>query len=237
MNKLKGVTVVIPCGGIGERLLPMTASLPKPLIPVFGRPVLNYVLDALFSQGFGDVVLSTGHGTEAIASFVAQQYPGREIRIHHANVAGTCGIFVDPAFPIESEDYLVVYADVLVLPNLVDLVKSHRQTGRGLALTAQPATMKSQPCSRIADDLSSVASVSRSSTGGSFWTYAPFAVLSRSTVELLRGRSWRQLDLVCDVVGAIGEAEVVVFPLDAPVVDIGEGAFAAGLLHAFQSRG
>lgn len=236
MNELEGVTAVIPCGGIGERLLPMTASVPKPLIPVFGRPVLTYVLDALLSQGFGDVILSTGHGAEAIASFVAQQYPSGKIRLHHANVAGTCGIFVDPSFRIESEDYLVAYADVLVLPDLVDLVKSHRRTDRGLTLTAQPATMKSQPCSRIADDLASAVSVSRASTGGPFWTYAPFAVLSRSTVERLRRRSWRRLDLVSDVVEAVDEAEVAVFPLDAPVVDIGEGAFAAGLLHAFQSR-
>lgn len=66
---------VILCGGRGERLRPLTDSLPKPLAPVAGRPFLEHLLAQLKRNGFREVVLLTGYLGEMIQSQIGD---GRE---------------------------------------------------------------------------------------------------------------------------------------------------------------
>lgn len=56
----------ILCGGLGTRLRPLTETLPKPLIPVNGRPFLAYLIDQLREQGVSRVLLLTGYLGEMI---------------------------------------------------------------------------------------------------------------------------------------------------------------------------
>lgn len=58
---------VILCGGRGERLRPLTDSLPKPLAPVAGRPFLTHLLEQLRDNGYREAVLLTGYRGEMIA--------------------------------------------------------------------------------------------------------------------------------------------------------------------------
>lgn len=52
---------VVLAAGDGGRLLPHTADTPKPLLSLAGRPLINYVLDALHEAGIDDAVIVTGH--------------------------------------------------------------------------------------------------------------------------------------------------------------------------------
>lgn len=52
---------LILAGGLGTRMRPVTETVPKVLIPVLGRPFVDYQLQWLQSQGFDDVVLSVGY--------------------------------------------------------------------------------------------------------------------------------------------------------------------------------
>lgn len=61
------VQVVILAGGLGTRLWPLTRDVPKPLVPVAGRPYLEYQLDLLRRQQIRDVLLLTGHLGQRIA--------------------------------------------------------------------------------------------------------------------------------------------------------------------------
>ncbi|MGA9139551.1 MAG: nucleotidyltransferase family protein [Methanocella sp.] len=56
----------ILCGGRGERLKPITDNVPKPMVPVAGKPILEYQLDLLKKYGVFDVVLLVGWHGEAI---------------------------------------------------------------------------------------------------------------------------------------------------------------------------
>ena len=49
---------VILAGGEGTRLRPLTCNLPKPLVPVCGKPVLFYILDLLNDNGFTEAVVA-----------------------------------------------------------------------------------------------------------------------------------------------------------------------------------
>jgi len=58
---------VILCGGRGERLRPLTDTLPKPLAPVAGRPFVAHLLQQLRDEGYREAVLLTGYRGEMIA--------------------------------------------------------------------------------------------------------------------------------------------------------------------------
>src|SRR4051794_41737697 len=60
---------IILAGGKGMRLRPYTAVLPKPLMPVGDRPVLDIVIRQLAHQGFERVTMATGYLAELIEAF------------------------------------------------------------------------------------------------------------------------------------------------------------------------
>jgi UTP--glucose-1-phosphate uridylyltransferase len=59
-------TAVIPAGGLGTRLLPLTRAVPKELLPVWKRPVLDYAVAEAASAGIERVVIITAPGKEAL---------------------------------------------------------------------------------------------------------------------------------------------------------------------------
>ncbi|OPY27590.1 MAG: Bifunctional protein GlmU [Methanocella sp. PtaU1.Bin125] len=59
----------ILCGGRGERLKPITDRVPKPMVPVAGKPILEYQLDLLKKYGILDAVLLVGWHGEAIEAY------------------------------------------------------------------------------------------------------------------------------------------------------------------------
>jgi len=64
-------TAVIPAGGLGTRLLPLTRAVPKELLPVWKRPVLDYALEEAVTAGIDRVVIITAPGKEALQTYFA----------------------------------------------------------------------------------------------------------------------------------------------------------------------
>ncbi|MCW5980205.1 MAG: NTP transferase domain-containing protein [Bryobacteraceae bacterium] len=60
---------VILAGGAGRRLLPYTATFPKPMMPVGHRPVLEIILRQLKAHGIGEVIIATGYLEELIRAY------------------------------------------------------------------------------------------------------------------------------------------------------------------------
>ena len=61
---------VIMAGGRGTRLLPLTLNRPKPMVEVLGRPVLDYVKDAMVAAGIEDIIVTTGFQGEVMSKHV-----------------------------------------------------------------------------------------------------------------------------------------------------------------------
>jgi len=73
---------IILSAGQGRRLLPYTASLPKCLVPVGGRPLLEWQLRNLYQCGVTEAVIVTGFMSGAVSSFTGQlKFPGFSLRI------------------------------------------------------------------------------------------------------------------------------------------------------------
>ena len=60
---------VIPAGGLGTRLLPTTKSVPKELLPILDRPMIQYGVEELVAAGVEDIVIVTSPGKEALEHY------------------------------------------------------------------------------------------------------------------------------------------------------------------------
>ncbi len=54
--------VVIPAAGLGTRFLPATKSMPKEMLPVLNRPVIQYVVEQAVAAGADDILIVPGRG-------------------------------------------------------------------------------------------------------------------------------------------------------------------------------
>lgn len=67
MEKRKRVTkAIIPAAGMGTRFLPATKSMPKEMLPIIDKPVLQYVIEEAVESGIEDILIITGRGKRAI---------------------------------------------------------------------------------------------------------------------------------------------------------------------------
>ncbi len=71
---------VIPAAGLGTRFLPVTKSVPKELLPILDRPMLQYVVEEAAEGGVEEVIIVTAPGKESIASYF-QPSPALERRL------------------------------------------------------------------------------------------------------------------------------------------------------------
>ena len=61
---------VIPAAGVGTRLLPVTKSLPKELVPILDNPMLQYVIEEAIEAGVEDVIVVSAPGKERIVDYI-----------------------------------------------------------------------------------------------------------------------------------------------------------------------
>lgn len=104
--------VVIPLAGKGTRLLPLTKHIPKPLIRVAGRPVMDYVMDKLEPLDVEELIIITGHLKEPVEKHVRSHYKQPARFIEQQVQDGTAGA-VRLAQPYVDGPMLIVFVDTL----------------------------------------------------------------------------------------------------------------------------
>jgi UTP--glucose-1-phosphate uridylyltransferase len=65
---------IIPAAGLGTRFLPATKAMPKEMLPIVDRPVIQYVVDEIVASGIEDIVLVTGSSKRAIEDHFDRSY-------------------------------------------------------------------------------------------------------------------------------------------------------------------
>ena len=112
---------ILLSAGKGSRLLPLTAEIPKCLIALSGRSLLEWQLDALSEAGVAEVVVVTGFGDELVASVVAGRHGVRTSFNPFYHVADNLGS-VWMARAEFDRDILLLNGDTLVSPALLSRV-------------------------------------------------------------------------------------------------------------------
>jgi mannose-1-phosphate guanylyltransferase len=101
--------------GIGSRLRPLTDLLPKCLVPIKGRPLLDIWLENLFGAGVEAVTVNTHYMAPMVQQFVsASPWAGRVTLVHEETLLGTAGTMMSQRQFVESSGpFLVAHADNL----------------------------------------------------------------------------------------------------------------------------
>ncbi len=129
----------ILAAGEGLRMRPLTSNIPKPLLPVAGRPFLEHNLDALKDSGIKDIILLVGWRAQRIREHfgdgrdfgVRIEYVEQEERLGTAHAIGMIKDMVDSPF-------LCLYGDVVLTKDSIKgLIEHHRKVkGTVMALTS-----------------------------------------------------------------------------------------------------
>jgi NDP-sugar pyrophosphorylase family protein len=134
IEKFAGATMraIILAGGKGVRLAPLTAVIPKPLVPIGGKPILEIIIRQLQNLGFKSITLAVGYMADLIRAYFGDGANfGVKIDYSYEEAPlGTAG----PLALINglNETFLVMNADVLTNLNYQELVRYHR-AHRGIA--------------------------------------------------------------------------------------------------------
>lgn len=131
---------MIFAAGLGTRLKPLTDSMPKALVPVAGRPMLEHIILKLKGSGFNELVINIHHFGEQILDFLrANENFGLTIHISdERDCLLDTGGGIKKAAPFfrDEEPFLVHNVDILSDTDLKTLYQYHLQSGNDATLLA-----------------------------------------------------------------------------------------------------
>jgi mannose-1-phosphate guanylyltransferase / phosphomannomutase len=126
---------VIMAGGEGSRLRPLTSNVPKPMLPVANRPLMEHIIELLRNHGITDIVATVQFLSSVIRNYfgdgsdlgVSLSYATEDVPL------GTAGSVVG-AQDLLNGTFVVVSGDALTDVNLTDVLEFHRAKGAAATL-------------------------------------------------------------------------------------------------------
>jgi glucose-1-phosphate thymidylyltransferase len=104
--------VIVPLAGKGTRLLPLTKRVPKPLVHVAGRPVMDYVMDTIAGFDVEELLVITGHLKEDVERYIRTHYRVPARFVEQKTLDGTAGA-INLARPWVDGPVLIIFVDTL----------------------------------------------------------------------------------------------------------------------------
>jgi dTDP-glucose pyrophosphorylase/predicted transcriptional regulator len=139
----RGNPVIIMAGGKGKRLLPITTDIPKPMVEIHGKPMLEWIIQRFVHQGFSEFHLAINH-----LGHIIEQYFGDgkkfHCRIHYLReqeflgTAGALSLFSGAP----SEPILVINGDILAAIDFGSIIDYHASTESIATVCARPHRME-----------------------------------------------------------------------------------------------
>lgn len=130
-------------GGKGERLRPLTDGIPKPLVRVNGKPILQYGLELLAENGIEKIILGTGYLHEKIESFFGDgKRFGLDIQYSVESVPLGTGGALKLAEPLLEKRFCMMNGDTISDIAVAEMGEMHARTGAfaTLAVRKIPST-------------------------------------------------------------------------------------------------
>ena len=137
---------MILAGGRGSRLMPMTAEIPKPMIEVAGRPILERIVTHLVGFGIHRIALAVGYMAEAIEEHFGdgERFGCRieYLRENPGTPLGTGGPLssLDRLHPDLADPVLVLNGDLITQFDVASLLESHSATSAAITIGVVPYT-------------------------------------------------------------------------------------------------
>lgn len=124
------VKALLLAAGLGTRLRPLTERLPKCLVPIGGRPLVEYWFDRLRDAGIREVLINTHHHASQVRAVIDRVNREGLLRVaesHEPILLGSAGtIHANREFAHDATDCVIAYADNLSDVDLGALLRCHR---------------------------------------------------------------------------------------------------------------
>jgi mannose-1-phosphate guanylyltransferase len=122
--------------GLGTRLRPITDHIPKCLVPVHGKPLLEYWLDLLLPNGIDRILLNTHYLPDEVRSYVrSSRWRDRVTLVHEDELLGTGGTVLGNREFFEGAPFLVAHADNLTRFDVGAFLARHQNRPAGTEIT------------------------------------------------------------------------------------------------------
>jgi NDP-sugar pyrophosphorylase family protein len=123
------ITAIILAGGKGENLRPYTYELPKSLLPIKSRPILEYIIENLRRAEIRNIIICIGYLGEKIKEYFAD---GKKwgVKIQYSEEKyplGTGGAIFRASQYVKNQSFILIHGDVLTDLNLKDLINFHKE--------------------------------------------------------------------------------------------------------------
>ena len=130
---------IILAGGLGERLRPLTNNTPKPLLPIKGKPILQYAVENLKKYGVTDIILGISYHADKIKEYFGD---GSKFGVNisysiEEEPLGTGGAVKQAAKDIK-EPFILLWGDNLIDIDINKLIQSHKRNNARITMTLTP---------------------------------------------------------------------------------------------------
>ena len=141
------IKAMIMSAGVGSRLEPLTKFVPKPLVPIANKPVMDILFDNLLSIGIRDVVCNTYYLADKIINRYENNSHGLNFNyIKEETLSGTAGGVKKCQFFFEKGDtFVVLSADGLSNADIEKGIEIHRQSGAIATIGVKEIAMEEVP--------------------------------------------------------------------------------------------
>ena len=119
---------ILLAAGLGTRLRPITNTVPKCLVPIDGKPLLQIWLERLTLAGIGPFLINTHYLAEQVAAFIeAGPFFDQITLIHEPTLLGTAGTLVANLDFFKEEDGFLIHADNYCLADMGKFIQAHEE--------------------------------------------------------------------------------------------------------------
>lgn len=127
---------ILLAAGCGTRLRPLTNKIPKCLVPIKGRPLLEIWLKRLTEAGMGPFLVNTHYLAKQVEAYIESSlYRDQVILVHEDELLGTAGTLIANLDFFQGEGGLLIHADNYCLADFPAFVRAHLQRPAECVLT------------------------------------------------------------------------------------------------------
>ena len=135
--------ILIMAGGKGKPMGPLTKNIPKPLLKIKGKPMLQLILDSLKNQGFNKIYISVNYLHQKIEKFVKNYKSDLTIKIfREKKELGTAGSLFFLKKEKLKDPIIVINSDVLTNFDLNKLIEKHIKSKKKLSILSKNVSFK-----------------------------------------------------------------------------------------------
>jgi NDP-sugar pyrophosphorylase family protein/aminoglycoside/choline kinase family phosphotransferase len=124
------INIFLPAAGLGERLRPITNHLPKPLLPILGRPLIEIILEHLTAVSSGNIGINLHWKPELLRAWAeGSRYADRIIFFPENPILGTGGALKNAEAFLANGPFIVHNSDILLDIDFTRLIETHLKSG------------------------------------------------------------------------------------------------------------